>query len=840
MVRSVDWAGRAALVAALGIAASTAYAQDIDLGAGGADTVWRGTVASGNVGAWMDQGAVSAGDNRRDLIIGAPGPGAVGAVYVLYGGPVRHGDQSLNNADVIINGVTVGDLFGYSTAAGNILNTEGAIPRDLVVGAPGAGGSSRGQVFLFAGGFGANERLDTTAAVLVITGAAGDLLGASLATGDLNNDGHREMIIGAPGNNRVYIINGGAGLSGTIDLGTTAAHSTISLAGSGIGGVLTAGDVTGDGIYDIFIGAPDTNRVYLITGKPGGLPAAIDLATTSDAVFGGIDDGDRAGQAIRILDLDGDGLRDFMIGAPAADGPGNTRPDGGEVYVFFGSAGFAGSLPASINLSSADVTFFGANAGDGAGTGISGGDINRDFPNDAVILAPGGPGSTAELYIYYGRARGSIGVVGMTGIREVDLSISSQFDRRVVGDETIGAINSSQVFEVTGEGARDVVAGVTATDGGAGAVYFTISPRMVLTQTTVSRVVTQGMSATAAAQIVNVSAIGITWTSLSSRSWLSASPSSGSSVASAAGDFNVVINTTGLDAGTHTGTIFFSSTSTHLEMTLSLEVTVKVAPADRVAGDFDGDGSADLLFRNSSDGTLIGWAMNGINRLDAAFLDPGQVADINWNIVGTGDFNGDRNPDIVWHHNLTGAMAVWFMNGLTRLSDAPLPALPAPWKVMAVGDLNGDGHPDLVIQNRDDGFIAVWLMNGTTLIDGQMLNPSQVSDTHWTVVGLGDFNADGRQDLLWHHAMNGRIAVWFMNGINQLDVQFLNPGAVGDTGWRIKGVADMNADGHPDLLWQHTNSTIALWFMNGINMTSAEVTNPSTSGSTALKLVGPR
>jgi hypothetical protein len=58
------------------------------------------------------------------------------------------------------------------------------------------------------------------------------------------------------------------------------------------------------------------------------------------------------------------------------------------------------------------------------------------------------------------------------------------------------------------------------------------------------------------------------------------------------------------------------------------------------------------------------------------------------------------------------------------------------WKIRAVTDLNGDGKLDLVWQNQTAGFLAVWFMNGTTRIgDGVFLSPSSVADTGWQIVG---------------------------------------------------------------------------------------------------------
>jgi hypothetical protein len=175
----------------------------------------------------MDLGDIS-GDARRDLIASAPGgPGVTGAVYVIYGGPERSGEFSLSASDVIIESSEAGALFGAATAAGNVINADGLNPKNLAIGAPNSNGG-RGAVYLYVTGWDLGTHLTQSNATFTILGAPGDQLGSALATGDLDKDGRRELIIGAPGNNRVYIIKGSAALSGTLNLATTAASATLT------------------------------------------------------------------------------------------------------------------------------------------------------------------------------------------------------------------------------------------------------------------------------------------------------------------------------------------------------------------------------------------------------------------------------------------------------------------------------------------------------------------------------------------------------------------------------------------------------------------------------------
>jgi hypothetical protein len=122
--------------------------------------------------------------------------------------------------------------------------------------------------------------------------------------------------------------------------------------------------------------------------------------------------------------------------------------------------------------------------------------------------------------------------------------------------------------------------------------------------------------------------------------------------------------------------------------------------------------------------------------LQSAPLGPGVVADLNWKIVGSGDFNRDGSPDLVWQHDGDGRVAVWKMQRAALVEGgliSPDRVADLNWKLRAVGDINGDDMPDLIWQHRTDGRIAAWLMNGTERIYGVVI--AQLADTQWEIVG---------------------------------------------------------------------------------------------------------
>ena len=99
------------------------------------------------------------------------------------------------------------------------------------------------------------------------------------------------------------------------------------------------------------------------------------------------------------------------------------------------------------------------------------------------------------------------------------------------------------------------------------------------------------------------------------------------------------------------------------------------------------------------------------------------------------------------------------MNGASWAGQAQIGGS-TPWRVAATGDFNGDGKPDILWQQPSTGELWVWYMSGANWA-GQ----AQISGpTPWKVVGTGDLNGDGKADILWQLPSTGDLWTWFMNG----------------------------------------------------------------------------
>ena len=231
-----------------------------------------------------------------------------------------------------------------------------------------------------------------------------------------------------------------------------------------------------------------------------------------------------------------------------------------------------------------------------------------------------------------------------------------------------------------------------------------------------------------------------------------------------------------------------------------------------IGADFDCDGKADILWRNKTTGQNVVWLMNGTTY--SSYVELLQIPDTNWQIVGTGDFNSDGKTDILWRNKSTGQNVVWFMDGVNYGSYAwLLEVADLNWEIVGTGDFNGDGKVDILWRNKSTGQNVVWFMDGATMSNWSWILP-EVPDTNWQIVGTGDFNSDGKTDILWRNKSTGQNVVWFMDGVAYGSYAWLLE--VADLNWEIVGTGDFNSDGKTDILWRNKSTgQNVVWLMNG-------------------------
>jgi len=240
--------------------------------------------------------------------------------------------------------------------------------------------------------------------------------------------------------------------------------------------------------------------------------------------------------------------------------------------------------------------------------------------------------------------------------------------------------------------------------------------------------------------------------------------------------------------------------------------------------------TADVLWRGASGG-LVDWDMEGGAVDNGSFLTSnGAIVtpDASWSVAGISDFNNDGRADVLWR-NASGLLADWFMNGsqitsssLLTLNGTPI-APDASWSIVGVGDLNADGMSDVVWRNAG-GATAAWTMNGSSIVNSAFLNVNGTviaPDSTWSVAGMGDFNGDRRSDLMWRNSVTGELTEWQLNSAAIINAPDVNVGGFGlrpDASWSIAGIGDFNGDGDADMLWRNSNGTVSEWLMNGASV----------------------
>ena len=237
-----------------------------------------------------------------------------------------------------------------------------------------------------------------------------------------------------------------------------------------------------------------------------------------------------------------------------------------------------------------------------------------------------------------------------------------------------------------------------------------------------------------------------------------------------------------------------------------------------VHNDFDGDGRSDLLWHNVDTGANVIWR-NGVASNSMGFQG---LANPDWQIAGSGDFDGDHRADILWRNRASGAMEIWYAGSAARTEPVRFDWADSfdnpEWEVAAIGDFDGDQQSDLLWRNRITGGNAVGFVvrNGWESTFWYAWRSNAAVKLTWKIAGSGDFDGDGRSEVLWRNTVTGANAMWHLVDINSYTAFGATRLTGADPAWSVAGIGDFNGDSHSDVLWRNraTGANRIWWSAN--------------------------
>lgn len=151
------------------------------------------------------------------------------------------------------------------------------------------------------------------------------------------------------------------------------------------------------------------------------------------------------------------------------------------------------------------------------------------------------------------------------------------------------------------------------------------------------------------------------------------------------------------------------------------------------------------------------------------------------------------------------------------------------------GDFNGDGRTELLWKHSTTGVYSMWELNGRQLVNGSRI--VTVPDVRWKTLGFGDFNKDGYDDVFLRHSQSGQTAVWLLKGRTFVASAF--SAAVPDLRWQMQAIGDFNGDGRDELIWRNTSTgAVSMWEMNGASVVNGSVIRSVPDSNWQIQLAG--
>lgn len=262
---------------------------------------------------------------------------------------------------------------------------------------------------------------------------------------------------------------------------------------------------------------------------------------------------------------------------------------------------------------------------------------------------------------------------------------------------------------------------------------------------------------------------------------------------------------------------------------LTLLFSQGIFASNATQADFNGDGKGDILYRATDDLTWRLDIMDGAQVTESFDMDV-MSSCCGWLFNGSGDFNGDGNSDVIIRNTVSGRWYIYNIDngaipsrGYVDIEDATIIG------VQAVADFNKDGMADVLLRNEETGEWTLTLLNNRTVIQELSVNMSTV--TSWTVIDAQDYDGNGSPDILIRNSTSGSWYIYLYDGTDIISRGYITTVLPTDLNEEPQGVGDFDGDGKSDLLFRNlTDHTWSIAFMDGRTptlLTDIDINNSS-------------
>lgn len=236
-------------------------------------------------------------------------------------------------------------------------------------------------------------------------------------------------------------------------------------------------------------------------------------------------------------------------------------------------------------------------------------------------------------------------------------------------------------------------------------------------------------------------------------------------------------------------------------------------------GDFNGDGTDDIVIRNERSGLWYVYNFREGKVVNTGYMS---LDDGTENIIqSVADFDKDGKADVLLRNKNSGEWVLALLDNRTikQRIFPPITKLQS-WKMVSSKDFDGNGSADILMRNERSGLWYLYLYENTKIINIAYLRGVS-EDIKDKIYEVGDFNGDGKHDLLLRNSTSNKWKVVYMDGLQALNTQELNLSTANE--WQFNAVGDYDADGITDISLKRVDGALGIAFMQAEGLKSTKV-----------------